>query len=158
MRNITKRFDHGVALVEVVIGVAIVGIVIAFISYSFGLFVNASGRSLERTQAMYLAEEGMEVLRSLRDSDWTTFGSGLSLNTTYYLDIDPTTLTTTGTPEVIDGKFTRSFELAAVERDGNDDLASSGTTDNGARYVTVTVSWDSEDISLTSLLTNIYDI
>ncbi|MDA8596812.1 hypothetical protein N9L26_00565 [Candidatus Pacebacteria bacterium] len=147
----------GVALVEVVLGVAIAGIVVAMIAFTFGLFVSASNRAVEETQALYLAEEGLEILTHLRDTDWDILETDLAVDTTYYLSVATTALDTTITPEVIDGKFTRSFRLSEVERNGNDDIVSSGSVDDGIRFVTMSVEWGTEEVALTSLLANLHE-
>lgn len=146
---------RGLTLIEVLIGVAIAGLVIVFIAHTITLFTAASEEALDRTQALYLAEEGIEILRYLRDADWNTIENELSVGTTYYFDVSTTTLATTTVVETI-GQFTRSFELSEVERDSDDDIISSGgTVDSGSRFATVTVSWGSESVSLTSLLTDL---
>lgn len=153
------RAHRGITIVEVIIGVAIMALIVAFISYTITLFVQSSDGALKRTQALYLAEEGIEIMRYLRDSDWNTLDSELTNDTTYYLDVATTTLATTTTPELIDDTYTRSFELTEVRRDGDDDIVDSGgTIDDGSRYVTFSVSWDTATVTLTALLTNIHDI
>lgn len=149
------RTQRGITIVEVIIGVAVAGLVIVFISHTITLFVQASEAALDKTQALYLAEEGTEILRYLRDADWDTIENDLVVGTTYYFDVATTTLATTTAPEVI-GKYTRSFELAAVERDSDDDIVDSGgTVDDGSRFATVSVSWGSESVELTALLTDL---
>jgi hypothetical protein len=118
-------------------------------------FINSSHEVADETQALYLAEEGQELVRFIRDNDWTNISS-LSIGVDYYLDIQTSDITTTATPEVI-GRFTRSFSLEDVERDSDDDIVSSGSVDSGSRYVTVSVEWGTpvRTVSLTSILTNI---
>lgn len=148
----------GIAIVEILIGTSILTIILAFISTTLVLFLDTSNLALEQTRALYLAEEGQEFLRYLRDEDWDTLAT-LTEGSTYYLTVATSTVTLTGSPEVIDGIYTRSVVVDELRRDGNDDMVSSGgTVDTGARTVTVTVSWGSKDVVLTSVLTNLYNI
>lgn len=151
--------QKGISLVEVVIGVAIAGLVIVFVSHTITLFLATSEETLNRTKALYLAEEGQEILRYIRDMDWDEIDAlTVPAGTTYYLEVTDTTLSTTTTAEVIDSTYTREFVLSSVERDGNDDITTSGTPDDGSLFVTFTVDWGISSTSLTTLLTNIHNI
>ena len=150
--------QNGIAIIEILIGTSILTLVLAFISYTLLLFLDTSDLALEQTQALYLAEEGQELMRYLRDEDWQTI-SDLTEGNTYYLDIATSTIGLSSTPEVIDGTFTRAVVVDELRRDSNDDFVESGgTVDSGGRVITVTVSWGSRDVVLTSILTNLYDL
>lgn len=102
------------------------------------------------------------MLRYLRDEDWAAL-TGLTVDAAYYLDVADTTVDTTGTAEVIDGTYTRSFILHNAYRDSDDDLVASTTggasIDAGGHIVVTKVTWGSgNEIRLESLLTNIFDI
>lgn len=154
-RREKRIYEIGISAVEVLVGVSILALILVFVTYGLVRLVDTGRLVAERTEALYLAEEGMELIRFVRDGDWDAFDN-LTSGTTYYLDIDPTTIAFTSTPESID-EFTRSFEVEPVERNTNDDIVASGTNDSGSSYVTVTVSWDGgiESVSLTSMLGNI---
>jgi Tfp pilus assembly protein PilV len=122
IKNLKK--NKGFFLIEVIIASAMIAGVIIVLLSTIQNSVEVSQRSLERTQASYLLEEGAEAVKSIRDDSWSSI----------------TTLTNGVTPQTV-GNFTRSFVLGAVYRDGNDDIASSGTLDTGTRMVTETVSW-----------------
>lgn len=152
-----KPAEQGIALIEVLVGVAVASLVIGLIIYSVGLFFAGSKVAIERTQALYLAEEGIEILRYLRDDDWSTFDTDLTIGTTYYFDVTSAYVATTTSPEIIDSTYTRSFVLGAVERDGDDDITTSGTVDTGSKHVTVTVAWGAESVVLETILTNLHE-
>lgn len=155
MKYITSK---GVSVIEVLVGVAILGVALVFISHTIALFASSELRVLEQTQALYLAEEGQEIMRYLRDEDWSNI-SNLTTGVTYYFDVATTSLATTNTVETINGTYTRSVVVESVRRDGNDDVvASGGTADPGSRVVTVTVSWGSDSVSLESILSNLYNL
>jgi hypothetical protein len=160
MRNIFLNGIRGVTSLEVVIGVSIAGIIIAYSANAITQFLNSARTVATETQALYLAEEGLELLRYVRDNDWDDIDS-LSLSTPHYFDIASATIGTTATPEVI-GDFTRSFILTNVYRDtSTDDIVASTTggsaADPDSKYVMVSVGWGTggENVSLTTILTNI---
>ena len=154
-----RKTESGIALVEVIVGIAITGLVLVFVSHTITLFVTGAAETRTRTKALYLAEEGVEVMRYMRDSDWNIIDTELSNDTSYYLTVATTSLATTTTPEIIDGTYTRSFSLSEVRRDADDDIVSSGgTVDSHSRFITFSVGWGTATVTLPSLLTNIHDI
>ena len=155
--------NRGISVIEVLIGLSLFAIIFVFIYETLTLFFVNHNRLLEQTQAVYLAEAGQEYVRYLRDADWTTLTDDLSVGTTYYLSVSTTTIATTTSPEVIDGKFTRSFVLWPGYRDADDDLVASttpgATPDSGSYQVTTQVSWGTNgSVHLESLLTNLQNI
>lgn len=156
-RLITKK-SKGVGLVEILIVLAVIGIgflaIISFLIFSRGVTFQV-GRN---TEAVTLAEEGIEAVRALRDEDW----SNVSTAGTYYpvIDIvsDKWTLITTD-PGPISNLYTRTVVVEDVGRDGNDDILSSGgTPDPNTKKVTATLSWteatQSKQVVLTTYITN----
>ena len=133
----------------------------ARLGISVNTFVDARRALLNDTKSLYLAEEGYETLRALRDDDWNTLDA-LIIGTTYYLDVATTTIAVSGTPEVIDGEFYRSFVFNDVYRDADDDVTASttpgATVDPEILEVTVSVFGPSGTSSLTALLTNLHAI
>lgn len=138
-----NRFKGGFQIIEVVVGVAIFITVMVAVDYSMYAMYLTSKKSLRTAQASFLVEETAEVLRATRDNGWNNF-STLTIGTNYYLIFTGGAWATTTTPTSVDG-FTRSFVLSNVYRDASDDIAASGTLDSGARKVTITVSWSSNN-------------
>lgn len=154
--------NKGVSVIEVMIALVIFSLIFAFIFQTFTLFFESQRLTLHSTQALYLAEEGQEILHYLRDDDWMAFSS-LTLNTEYYLEVATSTLATSNTPEVIDGMFTRSFMLTEAYRNGDDDLVDSGApgavADPENFIVIMNVEWgDGHVVELQSLITNLHNI
>lgn len=157
INDMTKK---GVTSIEVVLGVAIAGIVLVYAMNAIGLFVNTAHSVSVRTQALYLASDGLELLRFTRDKNWATF-SATPLNTTRYIAVSATSTSITTSPEVI-GDFTRSFVMSNVYRNSStDDIVASTTggsvADPESKYVTVTVGWGTagDSVSLTTILANL---
>lgn len=156
MKLISNKDQVGVTLVEVMIAIAIIAIMIVVVGYSVLTYVDARTQLLDDTKGLYLAEEGVELLRALRDEDWNTIDA-LTLGGTYGLAVSTTTIGIAGATEVIDGVFYRSFVVSEVRRDGNDDidLSGGGSVDPNTRSITVSVFGPTGTTSLTSIFTNV---
>lgn len=162
MNNMQYQFhsQKGITAVEILIAVSIAAVVLITASYSIFNFVNSAREVAEKTQALYLAEDGLELIRYVRDNAWTNI-STLSLNTPYYLDATSSYVHITTSPETV-GDFSRSIAFQNVYRDSTtDDIVASTTSgsvaDNNSKYVTVTVTWGSptKTVSLSSILVNL---
>lgn len=121
--------------------------------------LQVSRQAVHSAQASFLLEEGSEASRIVRDNSWTTF-SALTNGTVYYPTYSGGTWTLSTTPNQVDSFFTRTVTLSAVYRDGNDDIASSGTLDSDIKKITVSVSWQEGSTTLTKTisfyLTNLF--
>jgi type II secretory pathway pseudopilin PulG len=152
---------HGVSLVEVLIGISIISALLVVIGYSINSYVAARAALLNNTKATYLAEEGLEIVRSIRDDDWTTI-DGLPTNTARYLSVSTTTVSIVTTPEVIDGQFYRQFIVRPVYRNASDDIVASttagATVDDGSRQIDMYVGGPAGTSTLRAIITNLYAI
>ena len=153
----TQHDGRGVTIFEIMIGIGLVSLILVFTTHAITRFVEVGGDIADKTEALYLAEESLEALRFLRDGSWSTV-SGLTDGTEYYLSISSTTIGVTTTPEWV-GIFRRSFVIDSVERDGNDDIVTSGTPDGDSKYITASVSWGAptSTVSLTTILADLQD-
>lgn len=145
------------SLVEILIGIGIVTLVVAFVGVSVVQFIETRNTIMSDTKKVFLAEEGYEMVRFLRDSDWTNL-SNLSLNTNYYLEVATSTIDATTTPQVIDAEFLRLFRLVSVYRDGSDNVVASttpgATIDNDARQIEISVGNSTGTTTIRSILMN----
>jgi type II secretory pathway pseudopilin PulG len=150
--------ERGVTLVEVILGVAIVSSLLVGIGFSVNTYSETKATLLTRTKAAYLAEEGQEIVRALRDTNWNTIDA-LTINTTLYLDVTDTTIATTNTPEVIDGDYRRSFIVREVYRNGSDDIVASttvgATVDDGSRLIEMSVAGPAGTTTMEAILANV---
>ena len=157
------RFFHtqrGMGLIEVVVGVGIFIIIITSIIGAYRLFVRFSGATSDTVQAYFLLEEGLEVARILRDANWDTF-AGLTSAQPYYLVFSGGVWEATTTADRIDGRFERTIAIFDTYRNGDDDIAASGTLDPDTYLVTATVSWDRAGVpttkTMSTYLTNLFE-
>ena len=162
-KHSTDLRASGFGLVEIVVVAGLLAISgVAMMSAYNTILVN-SLQSLYSTKAAFLAEEGLEAVRLLRDDGWSSNVAALSSGTTYW----PVFSTSTGRwqagtdPVFIDGLFERSFRLADVYRNGDGDLADTGALDSNAKKVTVSVSWRRGQATttktITTYLTNLFE-
>lgn len=150
--------QRGVTLIEVIVAISLIAIIVIVVGLSVTTYVTAREQLLNDLKAMYLAEEGYEIIRALRDEDWNIIDSFVVGNVNY-LKISPSDIDVGGGPELIDGQFSRSFVVQPVARNANDDIVSSTTPgsviDTGAREIHVSVSGPSGISTFTTILTNI---
>lgn len=135
------RLNHcdGQSLMEALLAIAVFTLGMATLGV---LVMDASvseRKSTERTQALVLAQEGIEAVRSLRDTAFGNLASG-----THGLALSGSGWFFSGTSDTRDG-FTRTVQIG----EGGPEL----------RFVTSTVSWyftpsASSTISLATVLTN----
>lgn len=154
------NFKKGIGIIEVLVGSAILALVLfAFIS-SLSIYSAASSDATKRAQALFLAEEAIELTRALRDENWTKI-TALETSTPYGFEQDEVTgkWSLTERDETIDG-FTRKVFVDDVYRNSDDEITDElpSTYDGGTRSIKVKVTWESrrgeQSIVLESLLTN----
>ena len=152
----------GLGLVEVVVAAAIVTLIVTSLIAAFLVYFRTGLEVVARVQATFLAEEGVEAVKFLRDKGWTTSIAPLSLNTPYYLATTSTLWEATTTSSLELGKFSRKLQFYSVNRDTNGAIVSSGgTTDNNTRKVFVEVTWQtasgSSTRSIPTYITNLFN-
>ena len=144
--------NKGFGVVEILVAATIVTLVLVGLHSAAVQSMHLIRQSTERTQATFLLEETIEALRSLRDDSWSAHIDTLSTGTDYFLDWSGGTWTVTTTNTFIDDIFERKFVLEGVNRDGNDDIAASGTLDPGTKFITATVAWRDNSATTTQTI------
>jgi len=151
----------GMGLIEIIFAVSVVSTVLLALMGAYNSYLNNSVRLTQKIQASFLAEEGVEAVRSMRDVSWNGSFGLLNTGTTYYLSFNGTNWNATTTPTYIDNLFLRSFSISSVNRDGNDDITTgAGTLDQNTKKVTVNVAWNSRGAtstqSISTYFTNLF--
>jgi Tfp pilus assembly protein PilV len=146
--------QKGIALVEVVIGAALIASSFVAIIGVYASLATISNRSLPRVQAAMIAEEGIEATRSLRDTSYASRLASLTNGTSYYLNWSTasSSYALTTTPAAIDSTFYRTVSVANAYRNSSYNLVSSGTLDTDTKLVTVTVAWNENNATSTYVL------
>ncbi len=131
----------GISVVEVVVASTIISVFFLSLAGVYNLYIKIGARGLNTTKAAFLAEEGVEVMKFLRDTSWSTRIDPLIEGNTYYLSWNGSAWTTTTVPQYIN-EFERSVVLESVYRDsGGDIVVGSGTEDVNTKKVTVSIAW-----------------
>lgn len=136
------NFKKGIGLVEVLVAVFIFTIILSSLILVSNMYLSGAGDNLKFTQAAYLAEEGIEAVKIVRDNDWNNI-SNISTNQNYYLSFD----VASSSWKALNGKgqvdgFSRWFVLEDVKRDStNKDISNIGDIDPKTKKLTVYISW-----------------
>ncbi len=149
----------GITLIEVIVGSSVLLVVLLSLSTVLARLLKASFANTDKIQGTFLAEEGLEAIRMIRDGGWTTNINALSSGTDYFIAFDGTSFkaTTTASQAYIDNHFYRKFTLSNVYRDASSyDIASSGTLDTNTKLATVSVSWTKSGATTTETLSTYF--
>ena len=124
-----KTSRQGSLLIDALLSIAIFGMIVAAFSSGITGGQQGTARGGNRTRAVYLAEEGLEAIRAIRDktNGYATI-SARTLSQDDGIQLVGSTWTIVENPTVIDGIFTRKI------------VFSSGV-DGNSRKVTSTVTW-----------------
>ena len=146
---------------EVLVMVFVVTFSIFIVWKIYILYIKISFSNPATLQSSFLAEEGIEAVKFMRDGNWTSNIATLSSGTSYTLTFNGTVWGVTTTPAFIEGRFDRRISLSDVYRDGFGNIAASGTLDSGTKKVSITVSWwkDTATTSrqITTYVSNIFN-
>jgi len=126
----------GFTLVEIIIALAVAALMFPALVKLFSFAINASSQGDKYSQAYAIAQEGMEEIYSIKNSDFSALAESTSTI----------------------GEFTRKVSVDDVVRNTVDGTLGEGTTiDDGTKKVTVEVSWQEtggmEEVSLSSYVT-----
>ncbi len=147
-------------MVEVVIASAIILSATLGLLGVHSLYLRTTLSNLNKVKATYLAEEGLEAMRYLRDVSWDSNIAALSLDTNYGVVLVGGSWQASTTATFVDG-FQRVVKLSSVYRAPDGDIDSSGTTDPDTKLLSSSVSWAEYGTTtsrfISTYLTNLYD-
>lgn len=127
---------------EVIIATSLILVFLVSLVAAYNLYLRLSLGNVRKVQATFLAEEGIEAVKLIRDSSWNGNIVPLSVDTSYYLAFSGSSWTATTSRQLIDNIFDRTFVLSSVFRDSASDIVESGgSLDPGSRKIVVSVSW-----------------
>lgn len=158
MRNKLVR-QRGFTVVEAVVAMSVFAIAIVGGIQTVLTAQRLSNEGKDTIQAANYLEEGLEAVRSIRDSSWTDIATAGPYHLTSDTGaITPWQLIPDGSETL--GKFTRTIEIADVRRadtDGSgtlsaeDNIVQSGGEfdDPDTKRITATVSWEEDSRTVT---------
>lgn len=146
-----KNKSYGFTILEIVLGIAMITAFLVSNSYYYKKVLDVSEETTHSIQSGFLLEEGVEAVKLLRNESWSTNIDPLVAGTPYYLHWTGAAWVLTTTPEQVETVFTRTLKFENVNRDGSDDIVTSGgALDAGTKKVVVDVSWSSKGNRATS--------
>ena len=158
---VSTKKQSGFGLVEMLVGAAVLSVSLLGISSFFQKTLEVSSLTQSAVQGDYLLEEGIEVVKLLRDAGYANNIAKLSTTTPTYLVWNGTNWATSTTNTFIDGRFERSILAGEVARDVNGDITTFGTFDPNTKLITVTVAWQARGATTTktiqTYITNIFN-
>ena len=158
---VSVKKQSGFGLVEMLVGASVLSVSLLGISSFFQKTLEVSSLTQSAVQGDYLLEEGIEVVKLLRDAGYANNIAKLSTTTPTYLVWNGTNWATSTTNTFIDGRFERSILAGEVARDVNGDITTFGTFDPNTKLITVTVAWQARGATTTktiqTYITNIFN-
>jgi len=145
--------NRGFSLVEALVMMFIATLSVFFIWRVYVSYIKISTSNPSIFQASFLAEEGIEAVKFMRDSGWNSNIAPLISGTSYTLTFENNAWGVTTTPVFVNSKFDRRVVLSEVYRDVSGNIASSGSLDQGTRKVLVAVSWQKDTGTTTREIT-----
>jgi type II secretory pathway pseudopilin PulG len=135
------KITRGSTLVEVLVVAGVLASIALAVFGTLALLSRFHEKNMSAIKAQLLAEEGIEALRFIKASGWSTL-SGIPSGTARYLALSPSSWGVTTTPEIVDGEFWRVVKVYAVSRNVSGDIVSSGgTIDPNTLLLESNVSW-----------------
>jgi len=155
------NYKNGFGLIEVVVAVSIISSSILFVMFVAQLSQRVIGDGVSRLQAAFLAEEGMEAVKIIRDESWQSGIDSLQAGLNYYLIFNGSAWNATSSPVLVDDVFERTFAVENVGRDANDDIIElGGINDHDTKKIVVSVSWRGRNgtttESMSTYITNLF--
>ena len=129
-------------MVEIIVVIGIMATSFFAVSQVASNFVARSAKDSNFNKAVQLAKESVEAARVLRDATWSGNIANKTVSTWYYTAHNGTSWSLTLiNPGLVDGRFSQMVKFNRVYRNGQDDIASSGTEDANMRKITSKVDW-----------------
>lgn len=136
-----KKAKFGFALIEVLIAVTIISGALIIVVSATTQSLSYSYITLKNYQATLATEEAVEAIKAIKLENWTSNISTLVTGTNYGITLGLNNWQIAANPQTTNLGFTRTIVFSNVYRDGNDDIATSGTLDTGVKKVTITTTW-----------------
>ena len=133
------RDQAGATLVEVLVAIAITGIMLPALATA--LVSSHAGRptSTQQLQAASLLREATEAVRTIRERSWVE----VATDGTYHPVISGNVWSLASGSETVNG-FTRRIDISDAQRNGTGGIVTSGgVVDPSTKHVTVIISWTS---------------
>ena len=160
-RTHVVAYSRGISLIEVIVATGIISVSLLYIAKLYSDFVLLSNANVARVQAVFLLDEGMEAVKTMRGESWANIENTVA-STTYYLIWENNKWKATTTPQIIDNTLVRTLLFSPVYRDDatfNIGGAGATTVDYGTKQIDISVAWlDHGATSTKALSMYVFDI
>ena len=133
--------QKGIGMIEVIVSLAVIAI--AFWSFyglaAYSVIIQEQNKA--KIEALSLASEAIEAVRSIRNENWANLLSLTPGARSYPIISENKWVLSETEPELINGSYNRWFVAEKVYRDSNDDINASGAEDGQTIKVTAVVEW-----------------
>lgn len=138
-----KLISKGISMVEVIVASSIISLSMIYITNVYGNLLALSIANTDKIQSVFLLDEGVEVIKIMRNYSWSSIASS-TVDTDYYLIWQDSIWQSTTTPVLIDDKFIRKFTVSNVYRDPDtlNIVESGGVINNDTKIINFDVSWN----------------
>ena len=161
-----KLKADGFGLIEILVSSAVITVSLVALVVATQLSYKIIAENSKKVRAEFLAEEGVEAARTMRDQSWSSNISARASGTSYYPLFATSTnlwsLNEAGS-EPLDGIFTPTITLEDVYRRNSDDAIVSSTSpesktlDQGTREVISKVLWgDGKEVEIRTYITDLF--
>ncbi|MFA6594386.1 MAG: hypothetical protein WCT16_03990 [Candidatus Buchananbacteria bacterium] len=132
---LSKRRQSGFNLVEAILSVAVFGLMITALVGAWLYGQESTAMAGQRSRAVFLAEEGLEATRNLRDVNFSNLIVGQ-----HGLAVVGNTWAFSGTSDTIDGYYKRQISIGAIEANRFQVTSTVAWQQNQQRWATVTLA------------------
>lgn len=146
--SLPSTHRSGQSLIEAILALALLAVVIGGSLVVGVRSFDALERSRDMVTAAAIGQESVEALRALAAGSWGSLANGI-----YGLARGSNGWSLVATPDIIDGRYTRTMTVASAFRNSSCALAQSGTNDPDAKRITVAVAWVSGGTTRTRTFT-----
>ncbi len=163
-KDIGLNYKKGISIIEVIVASVIISLSVISISVVYGNLVSLSLENTKKVQAAFLLDEGVEIIKTMRNESWSNISNISSGSINYFIWNGNVWKSTTTAPSLIDNTFTRTFVVSPVYRDVstfNILPDTSGLLDAGTKKIDISVSWLHQGATSTKNITtyifNLYE-
>ena len=137
------NLKKGISLIEVIIASAIISVSMIYISNVYTNFLTLSLENTAKVQAVFILDEGVEALKTMRNYSWSQIAS-TTVATDYYLVWQNARWQATTTKVIIDNTFVRKFIVSPVNRDAAtlNIVQTGGLPNSDTKIINLDVSWN----------------
>lgn len=107
---ITSQEQRGALLVEILLAISVFGLMVTAVTGAIVYGQQSTVLGSQRAHAAHIAKASNEAIRAIRDENFTLLAPG-----TYGLTISGNKWSLTGTPDIVDGIYTRSIVIGSVD-------------------------------------------